>query len=79
MFNKHVFNGKYRYGLFFYSKILFYVPLIPQWFTVSAAEFVTELLQKDPKTRLGWGTDGAQDVKDHPFFDVSPFPMPVTR
>jgi hypothetical protein len=74
MFNKYVFNGKYRYGFFFYSKILLYAPFIPPWFSVSAAEFVTELLVKDPKKRLGGDTGS---VQEHPFFDVSSFSISV--
>jgi hypothetical protein len=45
-FNKYVFNGKYRYGLSFYSKILFDTPHIPPWFSANAADLVSELMEK---------------------------------
>jgi hypothetical protein len=78
MFDKYVFNGKLKYGLSFYSKILYHAPYIPPSFSASAADFVSVLLEKKQKVRLGVGIDGAENVKQHQFFNVSYFSIPVT-
>lgn len=36
-----------------------------------AQDLLQRLLCKDPKKRLGAGPQGAQEVKSHPFFQVS--------
>jgi hypothetical protein len=78
MFNKYVFNGKYKNGPFFYSKIVHNTPVFPKCFSPVAADFVSKLLEKDPSRRLGQGKGGAQNIKEHPFFNVSSFSIYVT-
>jgi serine/threonine protein kinase len=77
MFNKYVFNGKYKNRPFFCRKIAYDKPDIPPWFSVNMADFVSRLLDKDPSTRLGCGVRGAQSIKAHPLFTVSSFPISV--
>jgi hypothetical protein len=77
MFNKYVFNGKYKNGPFFYRKIAYDMPVIPGVISVNMTDLVSRLLDKDPSTRLGGGESGAQSIKKHPLFDVSSFPISV--
>lgn len=39
-----------------------------------AKDLIQRLLVKDPKKRLGSGPDGAQNVKQHPFYQVGLVP-----
>ena len=41
-----------------------------------AQDLLQRLLCKDPKKRLGAGPQGAQEVKNHPFFQVRPLSCP---
>lgn len=35
-----------------------------------AKDLIKQLLVKDPKKRLGSGSNGAENLKKHPFFQV---------
>lgn len=50
-----------------------------------AKDLIQRLLMKDPKKRLGWGPRDADEIREHPFFQVKhtervasepPFPGP---
>lgn len=41
-----------------------------------AQDLLRRLLCKDPKKRLGAGPQGAQEVKNHPFFQVRLLTLP---
>lgn len=43
-----------------------------------AQDLLQRLLCKDPKKRLGAGHQGAQEVKNHPFFQVRLLARPHT-
>lgn len=43
-----------------------------------AQDLLQRLLCKDPKKRLGAGPQGAQEVKNHPFFQVRSLATPYT-
>ncbi|XP_054282176.1 ribosomal protein S6 kinase alpha-5-like isoform X2 [Macrosteles quadrilineatus] len=43
-------------------------PPIPQYLSADVADFISKLLVKDPRQRLGGGEDDAEEVKRHPFF-----------
>jgi hypothetical protein len=43
--------------------------------THEAADLVNKLLTKDESKRLGAGAHGAEEIKKHPFFKVSSFPI----
>jgi protein-serine/threonine kinase len=77
MFNKYVFNGKYKNGPFFYSKIVKDTPEIPKFFSTRAKDFVKRLLEKNPSKRVAAGKSAAQNIKQHPFFNVSSIPISV--
>lgn len=48
-------------------------PPIPQYLSPEVADFITKLLVKDPRQRLGGGEDDADELKRHSFFKVSIF------
>lgn len=48
-------------------------PPIPQYLSPEVADFITKLLVKDPRQRLGGGEDDADELKRHPFFKVNIF------
>jgi serine/threonine protein kinase len=62
---------------FFYSRITTVDPVIPSEFSHEVADLITNLLDKDPRERLGCGTEGVDAIKRHPFFKVSSMSMPV--
>lgn len=37
-------------------------------FSDEAADLISKLLQRDPKKRLGYGVNGTNDIKNHPWF-----------
>ncbi|KAL1790742.1 ribosomal protein S6 kinase-like 1 [Sigmodon hispidus] len=43
---------------------------LPEWLSRPAASLLTELLQFDPRRRLGAGGDGISKLKSHPFFST---------
>jgi ribosomal protein S6 kinase alpha-5 len=49
------------------KRILKSQPPIPRAFSKNAKDFILKLLNKIPLKRLG--ANGAQEIKDHPFFD----------
>ena len=51
-----------------YDAILTEEPLYPPHIPKSSVEILQGLLKKQPNERLGTGPQGAQHVKDHPFF-----------
>jgi hypothetical protein len=77
MFDMYVFNGKYKNGPFFYSRILNQTVAMPKEFSSELADLVTRFLEKDPRKRLGTGEGGAAAIKSHPFFHVRSSPIYV--
>ncbi|XP_028573545.2 ribosomal protein S6 kinase alpha-5 [Podarcis muralis] len=49
-------------------RILKSEPPYPQEITALAKDIIQGLLMKDPKKRLGCGSNGADEIKQHPFF-----------
>ncbi|XP_056630842.1 ribosomal protein S6 kinase alpha-5-like isoform X1 [Diorhabda sublineata] len=50
------------------KRILKSVPPIPDYLGAEVADFITKLLVKDPRKRLGGGEEDAKELKRHPFF-----------
>ncbi|KDR08522.1 Ribosomal protein S6 kinase alpha-5 [Zootermopsis nevadensis] len=50
------------------NEILHQTPHIPSWFSVTEADFVGRLLEKDPNTRMGAGKGGVENIKTHLYF-----------
>jgi hypothetical protein len=73
----YVVDDKYKNGLFFYSRILTHGPEMPLDISPVAADLITQLLEKEPSKRLGGGEYYAMEIKSHPFFNVSSFPISV--
>lgn len=46
-------------------------PPIPDDLSADVADFISKLLVKDPRKRLGGGEEDAEELKRHPFFRVS--------
>lgn len=46
-------------------------PPFPKDMDPSAKDLIQRLLTKDPKKRLGSGPNGAENIKQHPFYQVS--------
>jgi protein-serine/threonine kinase len=42
---------------------------IPEYVTPEAKDLISKLLIPNPKNRLGYGKDGSQKIKDHPYFE----------
>jgi serine/threonine protein kinase len=55
----------------FFSQILTAEPHIPDGLSPEASDFISKLLVKDPRQRLGGGENDAEELKRHPFFIVS--------
>jgi ribosomal protein S6 kinase alpha-5 len=70
-FNAYVYNEK----LFFFRRILKTNPPIPEDLSPEVSDFISKLLVKDPRKRLGGGEEDAEELKRHPFFRVSSFPF----
>ena len=51
-------------------RILKSEPLYPQEMSAVAKDLIQRLLMKDPKKRLGCGPRDADEIKEHPFFQV---------
>jgi serine/threonine protein kinase len=52
-------------------------PIMPSEFSHEVADFITKLLEKDPRKRLGGGKNGTEAINRHPFLKVSSMSMPV--
>lgn len=52
-----------------FEKILNEDPVFGDRFPAVAVDLISSLLQKDPQRRLGCGSEGAEEIKYHPFFD----------
>ncbi|KAK9877248.1 hypothetical protein WA026_016990 [Henosepilachna vigintioctopunctata] len=50
------------------KRILRTTPPIPECLSEEVADFITKLLVKDPRQRLGGGEGDAEELKRHPFF-----------
>lgn len=59
-------------------RILKTQPPIPQYLSSDVADFISKLLVKDPRQRLGGGEADAEELKQHPFFKVSIFCCVIT-
>jgi hypothetical protein len=73
----YVFNGKYKNGPFLYRQIVYDERVLPENFSPEVRSFISALLEKNPLQRLGTGKSGAENVKAHPFFNVSAIPLYV--
>ncbi|KDR09292.1 Chromosomal serine/threonine-protein kinase JIL-1 [Zootermopsis nevadensis] len=73
VFNMKFSDYKYKNGVPFSHcrRILEQDPEIPKKFSAKAKHFVVGLLTKEPKKRFGAGENGVDDIKSHPFFNVS--------
>lgn len=38
------------------------------YFSSSAKSLISQLLERNPRRRLGYGPDGTQEIMQHPFF-----------
>lgn len=48
-------------------------PAMPSHLSANVSDFITRLLVKDPRQRLGGGPRDAKELKEHPFFmDAAP-------
>jgi len=52
-----------------YEKIIRAKLTFPPYLSANAKSFLTALLERNPKQRLGGGDNDAVDVKKHPFFE----------
>jgi serine/threonine protein kinase len=43
---------------------------MPKFLSPEAIDLINSLLDRHPMKRLGAGPNGAQDIKNHPFFDA---------
>jgi hypothetical protein len=50
-----------------------YKPVMLDTFSSIATDFISKLLHKNPRKRLGGGKRGVENIKTHPFFSVSYF------
>lgn len=50
-------------------RILNTTPPIPDALDEDVADFISKLLVKDPRLRLGGGEEDAKELKRHPFFE----------
>jgi hypothetical protein len=75
-FNIYIYicKDKYKNGFLFCSQILNTKPTISGDLSPEASDFISRLLVKNARRRLGGGKLDAQGVKRHPFFKVSSFP-----
>ena len=55
----------------FSRRILNVNPPMPPGFSPEVADFISRLLVKNPRKRLGGGEDDAEELKRHQFFAVS--------
>ncbi len=42
----------------------------PQWFSPELKDLLSKLFVKNPDKRLGGGPRGAEDIKEHPWFNM---------
>jgi ribosomal protein S6 kinase alpha-5 len=52
-----------------YRRIIMEHPHLPDDLSSDAAHFISKLLVKDSRKRLGGGKDGAEELKRHPFLE----------
>jgi serine/threonine protein kinase len=71
----YICDGKIETKINFFSRILTAEPRIPGGISPEASDFILKLLMKDPRKRLGGGKSDAEELKRHPFFKVSFFPI----
>jgi serine/threonine protein kinase len=71
----HVCDGNIKTKIRFFRRILKAEPYIPRDMSRKASDFILKLLTKDPRKRLGGGKGDAEELKRHPFFKVSFFPI----
>jgi serine/threonine protein kinase len=70
-----IFHWQIKDGFFLYRRIIEDPLIVPQYMSDEAADLVSKLLTKDESKRLGAGAHGAEEIKKHPFFKVSFFPI----
>lgn len=56
-------------------RILKLEPPIPKELSPELRNFISRLLVKDPRRRLGGGPRDAEELKEHPFFTNAPVPF----
>nr|XP_002123049.3 ribosomal protein S6 kinase alpha-5 [Ciona intestinalis] len=49
-------------------RILYKHPPLPKGLSSAALDVILKLLDKNPKTRLGCGTTGVKEIKEHPYY-----------
>lgn len=54
-----------------FRRILQKPPPVPRNLSSAAVDIIFRLLDKNPKTRLGCGTEGTEEIKKHAFFKVN--------
>ncbi|XP_011150688.1 ribosomal protein S6 kinase alpha-5 [Harpegnathos saltator] len=57
------------------KRILKSVPPMPGYLSLTVRDFISRLLIKDPRRRLGGGPGDANELKEHPFFKNAPPPF----
>jgi hypothetical protein len=70
-----IFHWQIQDGLFLYRRIINDPLPVPPFVTHEAVDLVSKLLTKNETQRLGAGAHGAEEIKKHPFFKVSSFPI----
>jgi serine/threonine protein kinase len=73
-FNIYIGKDICKNGFLFCSRILNTEPIISDDLSPVVSDFISKLLIKDPRKRLGGGRLDAEAVKGHPFFKVSSLP-----
>lgn len=70
---KVLLNFNYLYNkkfIIYFRRILRTQPPIPSSLSSEVKDFITKLLEKDPRKRLGGGPEDSLMLKQHPFFKV---------
>jgi len=62
-----------------YRKALSAEPRYPPSFTANCHNLISRLLAKDKRSRLGFGSDGSEDVKRHPWFALVDFDLVLRK
>jgi serine/threonine protein kinase len=70
--NVYVFNSNYKNRLLLYRLFKTQTLRIPHTMSKELADLITRLLERDEERRLS-----VEEIKDHPFFNVSSFPIYV--
>jgi hypothetical protein len=72
-----IFHWQIQDAFFLYRQIIEDPLIVPPYMSDEAVDLVSKLLIKDERKRLGASVHGAEEIKKHPFFKVSSFPVSV--